>query len=205
VYLLLGPKWSGAIAPFRVLALGLLFRTSYKMSDSISRATGAVYRRAWRQGVYALLVIGGAWVGQHWGVEYVAVGVVGALVINFLLMAQLSLSVSGLTWGGFFAAHLAALRLAAASGIVAWSVITPLRRWDLPAAARLGIAGSIALLIIALLIWRLPRPFLGGDGRWMMEVLRGYLPNRLQPPRLDESRPAARASTTPGAPNVGPA
>ncbi len=205
VGVLLGPKWLEAIAPFQVLSIGLLFRTSYKMSDSISRATGAVYRRAWRQGVYAFLVIGGAWVGQHWGVEYVAWGVVGALAINFLLMAQLSLSVSGMTWGSFFAAHEAALGLAAVSGIATWSAVTLLRRWDLPAAVRLAAAGSLALLVVALLTSRLPRVFLGVDGRWIVDVLRAYLPKRFQLGRFGETDAADARATAPGAPDVGPA
>src|SRR5215213_10088355 len=41
----LGPKWSAVDTPFRIFALGMLFRTSYKMSDAAARATGNVYRR----------------------------------------------------------------------------------------------------------------------------------------------------------------
>jgi PST family polysaccharide transporter len=44
-----GPRWAGLVAPFQVLALGMMFRVCYRMSDSLSRATGKVYRRAWRQ------------------------------------------------------------------------------------------------------------------------------------------------------------
>ena len=204
VSVLLGPRWSAAVAPFQVLAAGLLFRTSYKMSDSISRATGAVYRRAWRQGVYAFLVIGGAWIGQRWGVEYVALGVVVALGINFYLMAQLSLSVSGMSWGGFLAAHLAGFRLAVASGSMAWAAVELLRRWDLPAPIRLGGAGGLAILSVGLLTWRLPRLFLGGDGHWMIDVLRSYRSGRGRSPRTARtSAPAAAAPS--GAPDVGPA
>src|SRR6185437_7222982 len=43
----LGPHWTAAVAPFQILGIGMLFRTSYKMSDSIARSTGVVYRRAW--------------------------------------------------------------------------------------------------------------------------------------------------------------
>ena len=70
----LGPRWGLAVAPFQILGIGMLFRTSYKMSDSIARSTGAVYRRAWRQVIYAALVVVGAWVGQHWGIAGVAWG-----------------------------------------------------------------------------------------------------------------------------------
>lgn len=180
VHLLLGAKWSAVIAPFQILALGMLFRTSYKLSDSICRATGAVYRRAWRQGVYAFLVVCGAWLGQRWGLSYVALGVLGALITNFLLMAHLSLSVSGMTWGSFFLAHAAPLRLAATSSVVAWGVVTLLREWDLPTAARLVGAGSASLTCVALLILCVPRLFLGPDGLWMMGVLHGYLPERFR-------------------------
>ncbi|HEV8176828.1 MAG TPA: lipopolysaccharide biosynthesis protein, partial [Gemmatimonadales bacterium] len=68
VDVLLGPRWTAVVAPLQILTIGMLFRTSYKMSDSICRATGAVYRRAWRQVVYAVLVLGGSWIGSHWGV-----------------------------------------------------------------------------------------------------------------------------------------
>ena len=39
-----GSRWEALVAPFQVLALGVTFRTSYRMSDSLSRATGKVYR-----------------------------------------------------------------------------------------------------------------------------------------------------------------
>ena len=51
-----GSKWSALVPPFQVLALGMMFRTSFRLSDSLSRATGKVYRRAWRQVVFAGMV-----------------------------------------------------------------------------------------------------------------------------------------------------
>lgn len=196
VYLLLGPQWSSVVIPFQVLAAGMLFRTSYKLSDSISRATGAVYRRAWRQAVFASLVVGGAWVGQHWGVNYVAAGVLGALLINFLLMAQLSLSVSGMTWRRFFAAHAAAIPLTAISVAVAFGLVTILRQWDSPVVLRLLVPGGAALICLTVLAWRLPRLFLGADGLWMIQFLRELLSKRLQRLRLVE---AASVAPKPGA------
>ena len=72
IYAVLGPKWGDAALPFQVLAVGTLCRASYKVSDSLTRAVGAVYRRAWRQWIYAALVIGGAVAGQHWGIAGIA-------------------------------------------------------------------------------------------------------------------------------------
>ena len=85
IRVVLGPHWQPAIAPFQILAIGMLFRTSYKISDSIARSTGAVYRRAWRQVYYALFVVIGAWIGQHWGIAGVAWGTFVAPTFNFFL------------------------------------------------------------------------------------------------------------------------
>ena len=90
IHVILGPKWVEVIVPFQIFAIGMLFRTSYKMGDSLARATGAVYRRAWRQGIYAAFVLVGAYVGKHWGISGVVIGVLCALTTNFILMAHLS-------------------------------------------------------------------------------------------------------------------
>src|SRR2546427_6876098 len=100
VYVVLGPAWSGVTTPFRILALGTLFRTSYKISDSLTRALGAMYRRAWRQWVYAGFVIGGAIIGQHWGLAGGAWAVLLALAVNVLLRAHLVMKLVPFTWSG---------------------------------------------------------------------------------------------------------
>ena len=171
----LGPKWGAVVAPFQVLGLGMLFRTSYKMSDSISRSTGAVYRRAWRQLLYAVLVIVGAWIGTRWGIVGVSWGALAALTVNFLLMADLALRVAGLTWGGFWAAHRPAVLLAAASFPLVWTATTGLRLLDLPAAVVLVGAGAVLLATCGLLMWRAPEMFLGPDGQWMASKMQSFL------------------------------
>src|SRR5690625_4622591 len=75
----------------QILSIGLVFRTGYKISDSLARATGAVYRRAWRQIVYAIAVFAGAWIGHIWGIKGVSVGVLLAIILNYSLMTNLSM------------------------------------------------------------------------------------------------------------------
>ncbi|HKY31056.1 MAG TPA: lipopolysaccharide biosynthesis protein [Candidatus Polarisedimenticolia bacterium] len=176
VRVLLGPGWEAAVTPFRILALGMLFRTSYKMSDSLARATGAVYRRAWRQWIYAGLVIGGAAAGSAWGVEGVTLCVLAAIGGNFLIMAQLSLSLARMTWREFAAAHAPALLAAALMGGLAWGSAGALRGADLPAAAVL--AGTLAALCLfaALLVRYLPDRVLGSEGIWMLRRLASQAP-----------------------------
>lgn len=179
ILLLLGPKWAGAVAPFQILSLGLLFRASYKLSDSVSRATGAVYRRAWRQGIYAMAVLAGAWVGQHWGIAGVAWGVVAAICLNFLLMAQLSLKLICMSWLDFAVAHLRAVPLTAALGGSMWVLVELSRSnaWPAPAILAAGAAWMGIFSLSLCLLW--PGLFLGPEGRWLVGTLTRMLDGRL--------------------------
>jgi len=169
VYVVLGPAWGGVTTPFRILALGTLFRTSYKISDSLTRALGAMYRRAWRQWAYAVFVIGGAIIGQHWGLAGVAWAVLLALAVNVLLQAHLVMKLVPFTWSDFLAAHGPALLTAAFLGLPALATALLLRDvLHLPPLAVLGgtLAVVCALLAAVLAFWR--RRFLGRDGTWLV-------------------------------------
>jgi len=110
---LLGPSWVALETAFSVMVFGMFFRTSYKLSDSLARATGAVYRRAWRQGAYAAAVVSGAFIGHWWAFAAPAFGVLAAVVVNFLLMAHLALQLVDMSWRTFATAHAPALVLSA--------------------------------------------------------------------------------------------
>ena len=166
-----GKRWEALVPPFQILLLGMMFRTSSRMSDSLSRATGKVYRRAWRQVLFAGLVFFGAWVGHHWGVTGVALGVLCALILNYTLMAQLSLSVVPVSWGKFFQSQLPAVRLAVVAGGVAFAVIEGTRHLGLPPLAGLlagAIAGGGSALVAG---WLLPSFALGEHGMRMRDLL----------------------------------
>jgi len=175
VRLALGPRWDAAVVPFQLFAAGMLFRTSEKMSDSLARAVGAVYRRAWRQALYAALVVGGAWAGTPWGTTGAAIGVLAALGVNFFVMAHLSLDVAGLTWRRFAGAHVPPLLLSALIGAVAAAAAAWARARGLGAAATVGGAVAAAVALALPLAWALPRVLVGAEGLWMLEVLRAQL------------------------------
>jgi PST family polysaccharide transporter len=178
VRVMLGPRWAPAVAPFQVLGLGMLFRASYKMSDSIARSTGAVYRRAARQFIYAALVCLGAWIGSRWGITGVAWGSLAALTVNFLLMADLSLDVAKLTWREFWTAHRPAALLTLASFAPVVAVTLAARALELPALVTLAAAGTVLGAAGLLLVWRLPAAFLGPDGQWMWLTLSEFVGKR---------------------------
>ena len=175
IFVLLGPAWMGVVAPFQILAVGMLFRTSYKLSDSVARATGAVYNRAWRQAIFAVAVLLGSLIGQFWGVEGVAIGVSAAIALNFFLMASLSLRLTHLSAKEFLLSHSPAAALSAVTVPVAWMCAQYLRHS--------GVSPLVILLNVCLvsgcmgilLCWISPLAFLGRDAQ---SVLKTVLPAR---------------------------
>lgn len=95
---LLGQNWISAVGPVKIYAFTLFFRTGYKISDSLSRALGAVYKRALRQFIYALMVAIGAYTGHFYGLTYIALGVSVAITMNFIIMTTLSLKLMNMRW-----------------------------------------------------------------------------------------------------------
>ncbi len=89
IYLFLGKEWSGTVLPFKILIISLFFRMAYKICDSIVRSLGEVYKRIWVQVVYAVLIIGGAYIGKSWGISGVAVATVVAIIVNYIIMILL--------------------------------------------------------------------------------------------------------------------
>jgi PST family polysaccharide transporter len=186
VRVVLGPGWDPVVAPFRVLALALVVRTTSTISDSLARATGASYQRAWRQGLYAALVIGCAYAGQRFGLPGLAVGVATAVLANSLLMIQLSMKLADLRWRDVLLAHLAAfpsfLLAAATTGAVAHVG----RSYALPdlviVIACMAITGAV--LLATLRLW--PLLLLGRDGaaaaRTLIEVVVERFPAVLRVP-----------------------
>jgi O-antigen/teichoic acid export membrane protein len=179
VRVILGSGWSAAVVPFQILALGMLFRTSYKMSDSLARSAGAVYRRAWRQILYAGLVIGGAWIGQSWGITGVAWGVLAAVTFNFASMGHLSLHVAHMQWATIWRAHLPACLLTAVILPPAWLAAEAARHAGLVAPLVLAAVAAAVLAVSGTLVWCWPMVFVGRDGLWILERLRAFLPARL--------------------------
>ncbi|MER9326503.1 lipopolysaccharide biosynthesis protein [Mesorhizobium sp. M0488] len=176
VAVILGRGWEGVVAPLQILAFSMLFRTSYKLSDSVSRATGTVYARAWRQAIFTVGVLVGSFIGQLWGIEGVAFGVGGAFGINFLLMAQLSLRVTEMTWADFFVAHLPGLALAGVVGTGVWALVEWLRELRLPPISLLIDTALLASAGGLMLCWILPSLFLGRDGLALLRLVAAVAP-----------------------------
>lgn len=163
ILILLGPKWAEVILPFRILAGSLLFRMSYKMSDSLARGAGAIYKRAWRQMIYAGSVMLLSYIGHFWGLYGVAIGVSISLVINFILMAQLSMEIIGIKWLDLIKCQQHGFQLGIVSGIFCFLLVTICRQYtDLHVlTVAITISGVAGLLFIV--FWFFPGLFISDD------------------------------------------
>jgi PST family polysaccharide transporter len=166
----LGEHWIGMTVPFQVLIATLFFRTSYKISDSLTLALGSMYQRATRQWIYAAGVAGGALAGLQWGLPGVSAGVAAAVVLNFLMMLQLAMRLTGISWRRVLALHLRHALTAVpliAAGMVAVSLA---RSGSLHDVLVLALVGASAALCWALMWWRC-RWIFGEDGAWAYNLV----------------------------------
>lgn len=174
VRLVLGSEWSAMTVPFQILISTLLFRTSYKISDSATLAMGSMYQRAWRQWIYAAAVAAGAYVGTHWGISGVAVGVGAAVVLNFTLMLMLARRVTSLALGPIVRVHLRHLAIGALISMPVWFATQASRNGQLPDVAVLAI-GLLAAALTAGLLWFRFRGLFGEDGAWLHRIVSARL------------------------------
>ncbi len=138
------------------------------MNVALARSKGAVYHNAWRQVIYAVLVVGGAWIGQHWDLPGVALGVLGALAIHFLLMAHLGLSMIPFSWRQLWSIHVPGIWCAAIVGIEVWAVAAVLRDLNQGPVLILVSCAVVVLATVVVLVRFLPVYILGTDGIWII-------------------------------------
>lgn len=200
IAVVLGPAWGAVVLPFRLFSISLLFRMSSKISDACTKAAGEVYVRALLQYAYAAMVVGGAIVGQRWGVGGVAVAVSIAMGFNWLSMAWLGRSVTGLSWLRFARAQVPAALLAAVIAAGAAVVAHWARAANLGAILVLIVAGLAAVAVFFAASKLRPELFLGSHGIWAGghagELLRGGARRRGAPAAAgEELAPAGKANS----------
>jgi PST family polysaccharide transporter len=150
---LLGPRWTPAVTPLRVLSLGLLFRALFQLSDCFCRANGDVLASGLRQTVYATLVIGGALVGSLWGVAGVAGGVVFAMAAKYVLMAELSLRKLHIPATRYLASIADGARMGLFVTLAVMITIYCCRRAQSPALLTCVVALIVFLATISMNVW----------------------------------------------------
>lgn len=171
IYVLMGDGWGVAVRPFQVLAVTMLFRTSYKVSAMVASAAGGVNRVAMANVAYMVVVIGGALLGVRWGIGGVAVSTAVGLSVVFFTCAYFALQVTQLGARELLRAHLPGVGL----GVAALGLATATAELMRGAGSHPGLIVIVTSLAIAVLIvvatWQLVRQG-HGDFPWLAGELR---------------------------------
>ena len=152
-----GAEWTGAAAPLTILCAGGYLNAAYTMGDSLARAKGAVYAKSRCHAIYALCVFAGSYIGTRWGIVGVAVGVVIATIVMYLLMARLTNKLVGASWKQYLLCQLPGAILGASVVAVALPITILLRAAQLPALLVLPcslIAATVAAVVTGALLPR---------------------------------------------------
>jgi PST family polysaccharide transporter len=172
VEVVLGPKWSDAVIPFQILALGVVARGSYKIDDALARALGVMYQRSVRDAIYAAAVVIGSVIGLRWGLPGVAVGVLVAVVINYVLALRMSVSLLDCPWPQVIKALSPAIYPTVVVAVVATLVRSIFHANGSPGWFTLGTATVLSGLSLAGLFLLLPQSL----GVYGTETLKRFLP-----------------------------
>jgi len=171
VLILLGNQWTEVILPFQILAGSLLFRMSYKMSDSLARSTMAVYKRAWRQIIYAAAVFIGAYIGHFQGLPGVAIGVALSFVLNFCMMSHLSMQLTRIKMIDLLKAHWHGLIIGTFTGVFTYSLVSIIRQLNKSHIVTLtGTVCGVGLLLF-ITIFFYPKLFIRNDHKELINKL----------------------------------
>ena len=144
VSVILGGQWGQVVILLQILAFAVLFQMCDILNVAAASAVGAVYRQAWRQGVHAFIVVGGAWFASRWGLEGVAIAVIGTQVAAYMLMSQLAVSLLNMRWQQFLRCYLPALWTGAWAAMALWLTAGQVRAMALP----VGLS-----LFVEILVW----------------------------------------------------
>ena len=139
VSVILGGQWGPVVILLQILAFAVLFQVCDILNFAVIGALGAVYRQSWRQGIHAVLVVGGAWYASRWGLEAVVIVIVGAQVLAYLLLTQLTVSLLGVHWRHLLRCCLPALWAGAWTAAALWLAAGQVRAMELPAAPALAL------------------------------------------------------------------
>lgn len=175
---ILGPRWGAVVLPFRMFSISLLFRMGSKISDACTKAAGQVYNRALIQWTYAALVVIAAIIGQRWGLGAVAVGVSVAMLINWLMMAQLARNVTGLSWVRFAQAQAPGAALAIIIGLATALAVHPARAAHLGSIPVLIVAGLTATGVLVAASLLHAELFLGQHATWAFQHVNQFIRRR---------------------------
>lgn len=166
VMILLGPKWGEAVIPFQILLLSLPFRTAYKLTSTLLRASGYVYTLALWQWIYAGSVVCGAFAGAPFGIIGVACGVSAAITLNFWVGLVFARAARRVSIVDIMAAIMRHIAVSMVLFVAVLGVHYAGAKYELLSILTV-LSGAIVSVCIMLLVWLCAPRLLGEEGQWL--------------------------------------
>ena len=166
VLVILGGQWEPVIVLLRMLAISVLFQICDVLNIATVGAVGAVYRLAWRQGMHAVLVVVGAWYASRWGLEYVVMVIVGAQIVAYLLLTQLSVSLLKLGVRRLMRCCLPALWVGACTVTALWLTTELAHTIALPDFPALVMKAFVWFATVIAALYYAPSPMCSASLQW---------------------------------------
>lgn len=140
--ILLGDSWLNVVPIFQILAIGMFFRLGYKINDTIIKALGRVYILSILQGIYAIMVVGGAFLGQHYlGLTGLAYATVLSIILHYIFLTVFVKKIMGFKWIELVSYHVPSLLL----GIIIYGLLMFVK-------IIIPTSGSITSILVAFLV-----------------------------------------------------
>ena len=184
VLILLGNKYLGAIPVVQILFIGLFMRTIIKLSDAVIRALDRVYIGAFIKFVYFLFISLFVWIALSevsfvksldLGLTGVAIALVLAVFIQFMLMTALTLSILKVKLSEILKLSIGPLITASITIVICLLAKIGLNHLRFPLFINL-VAGVLSLgLSYVIVIWFIPKTFGSGEHN-MLKILLRKLP-----------------------------
>ena len=122
VHIILGNQWDNTIPIVKAMSFVVFFLITTRISSTIAKSLGDVYRRAWRTLFYAILVLIGVYIGSRWGVVGVAIAVVLVKLIDYTLAFAQVAMLTSVKYFQFLEAHILGVVLFGIYFVLYWVV-----------------------------------------------------------------------------------
>jgi len=171
IHVLLGPKWIGAVPPFRVLAIAMVLKEFNAVNVSLLQAISFTEPLVRARIAYAAGMVVFAAIGSYWGLVGTAVGVFFANFVQLVYMGLPCIRKVAVSPLEFAAAMRGPLVVASGACAASWLTVTGLSEANINKFPQLSAGCSVGILVTLVLTFLLPAPIIGD----VMASVRGSL------------------------------
>lgn len=180
ILFLLGPRWEGAIEPFRILCVAACFRLGDQVNWFVLRGLGRPFRLAVVQVTFLICMIVACVAGVRGGLPGIAAAVAGVTAAAYVAGGVVAMRTVGVRLSAWAGAH----GYGAACGLLTAAIVGPVvlgaQALGAPSYAVLAVGGLAALTATAVAAFAAPSIFLGPAGRRAFDMASAALRARLR-------------------------